>query len=148
MSKNLLNNIIRKSIQNGYPIPGLIHDWKCGNLDSMKDLDVFDESELSYLKHTLPDEEQISKTFLSESGEIKIPEEVFNCIKDAQEDGYTPDGACMDWYYGTCFDYDYDFAVEKWLNSHGNSETTKEQLISQLYAQYILKNLGNKNVRK
>ena len=50
----------------------------------------------------------------------------------------TPDGACMDWYYGTCFDYDYDFAVEKWL--HNNNEDNGF-LISQLYAQCVLKNI-------
>lgn len=139
MSKNLLNNIIRKSIQNGYPIPGLIHDWKCGNLDSMKDLDVFDESELSYLKHTLPDEEQISKTFLSESGEIKIPEEIFNCVKEAHEKEYTTEGFCIDCYYENCFDYDFDFVVNKWLKD--NDDRDNGFLISQLYAQCVLKNI-------
>ena len=37
-----------------------------------------------------------------------------------------------------CFDYDFDFAVNKWLH---NSSEDNGFLISQLYAQCVLKNI-------
>lgn len=68
-----------------------------------------------------------------------IPEEIFNCVKEAHEKGYTTEEFCIDCYYENCFDYDFDFAVTKWLKD--NNDRDNGFLISQLYAQCVLKNI-------
>ena len=137
---NLLNNLVKKWVKCGNALPELVYHLGDGDFEVIEESNVFDDKELQYLcdKHSYPDGELFAKVFVEEFGTINIPEEIFNCVKEAKEKEYTIEGFCIDCYYENCFDYDFDFAVNKWLND--NSEDNGF-LISQLYAQCVLKNL-------
>lgn len=75
---------------------------------------------------------------MSHCSEILIVNKKSEIMVEAHEKEYTTEGFCIDCYYENCFDYDFDFAVNKWL--HNNNEDNGF-LISQLYAQCVLKNI-------
>ena len=138
-NKEELSKIINKWTKRGNPLPELVYHMGDGAFDVLEDSDVFDDTELQYLEdNRYPDEEVFSHVFIGEFWAVEIPEEIFNCVKEAKEKGYSTKGFCIDCFYENCFDYDFDFTVNKWL--HDSNEDIGF-LISQLYAQSVLKNV-------
>ena len=139
LTKEELNKIVRKWIKRGNALPELVYHMGDGDFEVIMGSDIFDSKELQYLEdNRYQDEEVFAKAFIEEFGTIKISEEIFSCVKEAKEKGYTTDGFCIDCYYENCFDYDFDFTVNKWLH---DSSGDNGFLISQLYAQCVLNNI-------
>ena len=138
---NQITEIVTKWVKCGNALPELVYHLGDGDFEVIEESNVFDEKELQYLvdKCSYPDETVFATAFLEGFGTINIPEEIFNCVKEAHEKEYTTEEFCMDCYYENCFDYDFDFAVNKWLKD--NSDRDNGFLISQLYAQCVLKNI-------
>lgn len=136
-----INKIVKMWVKCGNSLPELVYHLGDGDFEVIEESNVFDDKELQYLvdKCSYPDETVFATAFLDEFCTMKIPEEVFNCVKEAHEKDYTTECFCIDCYYENCFDYDSDFAVNKWLKD--NSDRDKGFLISQLYAQCVLKNI-------
>lgn len=136
-----INEIVKKWVKYGNPLPELVY-YHLGGVDFefIEESGVFNDEELQYLanNYSYPDETTFATAFLDEFCTMKIPEEIFNCVREAHEKEYTTVGFCIDCYYENCFDYDFDFTVNKWL--HDNSEDNGV-LISQLYAQCVSKNI-------
>jgi hypothetical protein len=135
-----ISKIVKMWVKCGNSLPELVYHLGDGDFEVIEESNVFNDEELQYLcdNHSYPDEKLFAKVFVEEFGTINIPEEIFNCVKEAHEKEYTTEGFCIDCYYENCFDYDFDFAVNKWL--HNNNEDNGF-LISQLYAQCVLKNI-------
>lgn len=135
-----ISKIVKMWVKCGNSLPELVYHLGDGDFEDVEESGVFNDEELQYLwdNHSYPDEKLFAKVFVEEFGTINIPEEIFNCVKEAHEKEYTIEGFCIDCYYENCFDYDFDFAVNKWL--HNNNEDNGF-LISQLYAQCVLKNI-------
>lgn len=136
-----INDIVTKWVKYGNPLPELVYHLGDGDFDVIEDSNVFDDKELQYLvdNYSYPDEELFATAFLDEFCTMKIPEELFNCVKEVHEKGLSTVGFCIDCFYENCFDYDEDFVVNKWLSD--NSDRDVGFLISQLYAQCVLKNI-------
>lgn len=136
-----INKIVKMWVKCGNSLPELVYHLGDGDFEVIEESGVFNDEELQYLcdNHSYPDEKLFAKVFVEEFGTINIPEEIFNCVKEAHEKEYTTEGFCIDCYYENCFDYDFYFAVNKWLKDNGDRDNGF--LISQLYAQCVLKNI-------
>lgn len=136
-----INKIVKMWVKCGNSLPELVYHLGDGDFEVIEESGVFNDEELQYLwdNHSYPDETAFATAFLDEFCTMKIPEEIFNCVKEAHEKDYTIECFCIDCYYENCFDYDFDFAVNKWLKD--NSDRDNGFLISQLYAQCVLKNI-------
>ena len=136
-----LKNIVEKWVKYGNPLPELVYHLGDGDFEVIEDSGVLDDTELQYLidNYSYPDEEIFATAFLDVFCTFKIPEEIFNCVKEAKEKELSTAGFCIDCYYENCFDYDEDFTVNKWL--HDNNDRNNGFLLSQLYAQCVLKNI-------
>ena len=138
----LYESIVNKVIENqSISIPYFFQEIDA-DINIVKEYNIFTDNELKILEFYNPCRDELIEDYLKhpkiKNIHITIPDNIKQALLFLKNKGYSPQGICYDIECESCFDYDADKELNKWINEN-NNQLEKTVKITKLYEYMINK---------